>query len=324
MQNTVQIATLAPCGKIDISNRIQPIDFDSLVPISENPVSVQEYQETEKEIDSLFTEGMDVMPEEIFNSMIDSLCAKGKYRDVFLLVAHANFGLRNSDVRLLRKIDLIDQNGHIRDLTAVREKKTSKPRLIYTNNAVKMALLMLLWHGDFNDLDYLVYSEGKRKGYEMETYTDENGKEKAVRKNGKYVYKLDENGNKIPKPLSRIQEERIIKDCLINDCGIELKNDSRCNGGTEKYNTHSLRKLHLEKFGEKVMEIYGSEQIAANTALLEIMRTYYNHTSAECTARYSGIARKIFSEVCPKLNIGLEVLEKYFSTEKEKYLLLRK
>lgn len=76
----------------------------------------------------------------------------GRYRDNMLFVVGINFGLRVSDLRLLRFINLINENCTFRDRFPVFEKKTRntrkrrKNRYITINNAVVEAVTLYLEH----------------------------------------------------------------------------------------------------------------------------------------------------------------------------------
>ena len=235
------------CRIINISdgNSQNSIDFNALLPTAkirlEDIPQMKTLAQKQKE-----RQGMDVLPLDLYEQMLENCLKNGDFRTVFWLTAMSNFGLRYSDVVKLRRIDLIDENNRIRDSVLLQEKKTSKQRIVFINDAVKMALLMLLWNGDFAPTDYLIVSKGRRVGYEVETYTDENGRQKVVRRNGRIAYKLDSYGRKIPKPLSRCQSEKIMKDIIVENLGFALKNDRRCIDTPDvigKISTHSIRKL---------------------------------------------------------------------------------
>jgi hypothetical protein len=233
----------------------------------------------------------------------------------------ANFGVRHSDSVKLRRIDFINEHDKFRDSIVIREKKTSKQRIMFINEAVKMALLMHLWNGNFSPIDYLIMSNGSHKGYEMETYIDENGKEKAVRRNGKYVYRLDENGNKIPKPLSRCQSEKIMKDVIIENLGVALSNDHRCKNDSNavmKICTHSIRKMYGVGVYETFLKRLGADEAYARTAALEFLQLDYGHSSPMMTTFYMKDFENIKRDINMNLNFGKSVLQKYFIEERER------
>lgn len=249
---------------------------------------------------------MDTLPLHMFNNILNYCLEIKDFRVAFLIVAHTNLGLSSAYARYIKYRDVVDENNNIKNVAVIGEQT------VFLNDAVKLSLSLLLQNSEFASFDYLITSTGRYKGYELETYTDINGKEKAVRKNGKYVYKLDENGNKIPKPLSRCQEEKIIKDCIVNYLNTPLRNDYRCSNGELNINTHSFKKLYDESFKNKLSEIYHISSALANIIFDEINQInndvplMHNHKK-----RFYELCREIKKETCMNLNIGLDVLKNY-------------
>lgn len=302
------------CNVYDISPTAR-YDFNSLVPEAE-PCDYGEmmaFAEKQKE-----SQGMDVMPPDLYAQMLENCLSRRDYRSAFFLTAMANFGLRHSDVVKLRRIDLVDEHNRIRDKVLVQEKKTSKQRILFVNNAVKMALLLLLNNSNISPTDYLISSTGKRKGYEIEK--DANGK--SLRINGKYIYKLDENGNKIPKPLSRSQSENIIKDIIIENLHLALKNDQRSKDDPDaigKICTHSIRKLYGWAITEAFINQFDSDIAYAHAAALSFLSQDYGHSSEAMTLHYSKDFDNLKRKIVMNMNLGIEVLEKYFKMEAKKW-----
>lgn len=313
------------CKVYDISRRatkIPDVNFDDLIPetetAAEDMAQMQELAQKQKE-----RQGMDVLPLDLYEQMLENCAERRDFRSVFWLTAMANFGLRYSDVVKLRRIDFIDEHNRIRDSILLQEKKTSKQRIVFINQAVKMALLMLLWNGDFSPTDYLIYSEGRRKGYEVETCKGADGRDKAVRVNGKFVYKLDEYGRKIPKPLSRCQSEQIMKKIIIENLGLALKNDKRCKDESDavmKICTHSIRKLYGWAVTQHFIKSFDSDTAYAHTAALSFLSQDYGHSSETMTLHYSKDFEALKKEINTQMNLGANVLVPYFEAEKEKYL----
>lgn len=99
------------------------------------------------------------------------LVANGRYRDNMLFIVGINFGLRASDLRMLRFSNLINDNCTFRDSFAVFEKKTrntrkrKKNRYITINNAVIEAVTLYLEHTPNVCLsDYMFRSQSNRGG----------------------------------------------------------------------------------------------------------------------------------------------------------------
>jgi hypothetical protein len=165
-------------------------------------------------------------------------------------------------------------------------------------------------HADKKLTDYLFTAEGKNKGYKKVTYIDNNGNKKVLRQNGKYVYERDENGNLIPEPMRRSQEEIILKDSLLA-IGVSLKNDSRCTNGQYKLNSHSLRKFYAEKFSETAYDMRHSGELKIDANVMALVQLDLMHTNMQTTMRYNRSFDRIKEMVCNRMNIGLNVLEKY-------------
>jgi integrase len=123
---------------IDISRREQEVnqgiyDFDSLIPPVENDIEkAYEYAQTKK-----VTQGMDVLPLELYNSMLDSCLSRRDYRSAFFITVMANLGLRHSDIVKLRRADFFDiyedGSSKLKDSIVIWEKKTRKQRVVFVN-----------------------------------------------------------------------------------------------------------------------------------------------------------------------------------------------
>jgi len=287
-------------------------DFSAMIPQSILPDTEKELAEVIDIEDNMTdTEGMDAMSESIFNGVIEYLLEKGKTRDALMYVLQANFGIRHSDLIKLRLINLIDIDGNFRDKVNWCEQKTSKTRQYIINDAVKAATIIYLRnHADKKLTDFLFTAEGRNKGYKKATYKDENGKVKALRVNGKFVYERDENGNLIPEPLRRDQAENTLKDVLIA-IGVKLKNDRRCKDGEYKLNTHSNRKFYSEKFSEVAYTLKTEGRLNVDADVLALVQLDLRHSSMQTTMRYNHSFNRIKEVVCQNMNIGLSVLERY-------------
>ena len=97
------------------------------------------------------------------------LIAQKRYRDNMLFIVGINFGLRVSDLRMLRFSNLINDNLIFKDSFAVFEKKTRKTRkrkknrYITINHAVVEAVTLYLEHTDGVCLsDFMFRSESNR------------------------------------------------------------------------------------------------------------------------------------------------------------------
>ena len=299
------------CNIIEMFPQEKP-DFSAMIPQSVLPDTIEELEEAINMEDKMAdSEGMDAMSEPIFNAVIDNLLEKGKTRDALMYVLQANFGIRHSDLIKLKLINLIDIDGNFRSKVNWCEQKTSKTRSYIINDAVKAALIIYLRnHTDKKLTDFLFTSEGKNKGYKKATYKDDNGKVKALRVNGKFVYERDENGNLIPEPMRRDQAENTLKDTLIA-IGVMLKNDRRCKDGEYKLNTHSNRKFYSEKFSEVAYALKAEGKLNVDADVLALVQLDLRHSSMQTTMRYNHSFDRIKEVVCQHMNIGLSVLERY-------------
>lgn len=105
------------------------------------------------------------------NRITKFLVDNGRYRDNMLFIVGINFGLRASDLRMLRFSNLINDNLVFKTSFPVFEQKTrntrkrKKNRYITVNNAVMEAVSLYLQHTDGVTLsDYMFRSESNRGG----------------------------------------------------------------------------------------------------------------------------------------------------------------
>ena len=103
------------------------------------------------------------------------LIKNGRYRDNMLFIVGINFGLRVSDLRMLRFSNLINDNCTFRDSFPVFEQKTrntrirKKNRYVTINNAVVDAVTLYLEHTPGVCLsDYMFRNESGRGGNKNE------------------------------------------------------------------------------------------------------------------------------------------------------------
>lgn len=134
------------------------------------------------------------------------LISSGRYRDNMLFIVGINFGLRVSDLRMLRFSNLINDNLTFKDSFQVFEKKTRNTRkrktnrYITINSAVIEAVTMYLMNTpDVSLSDYMFRSESNH-------------------------------GSNLNEPLSIKSIDRILKG-VANDLGLNTK-----------VSTHTLRK----------------------------------------------------------------------------------
>lgn len=287
-------------------------NYSALIPQTVLPVTEAELSEIQSLEDIMVdSEGMDAMPEPIYNGMIEHLLENHKTRDMLMFVMQANFGIRHSDLIKFKLINFIDVDGNFRTKVNWCEQKTSKTRSYYINDAVKAAIVIYLRdHSNKKLTDLLFTAECNNKGYKKLMYTDENGKVKAMRINGKFVYERDENGELIPEPTRRDQAEKTMKAALIA-IGVKLKSGKTCKDGEYKFNTHSLRKTYSEKFSEVAHEMKLNGKLNADADVMALVQLDLRHTSMATTMRYNKSFDRVKEVVCNNMNLGLSVLERY-------------
>lgn len=134
------------------------------------------------------------------------LISKGRYRDNMLFIVGINFGLRASDLRMLRFSNIINENCTFRDSFPIFEKKTrntrkrKKNRYITINTAVVEAVTLYLENTPGVSLsDYMFRS-------------------------------ISNNGSNVNEPISVYSIERILKG-VAKDLDLNIK-----------MSTHTLRK----------------------------------------------------------------------------------
>lgn len=319
--------TIAKCNVITMfPDKEKSIDFDALVPEIEN------FTESDAEkliaIEEKQSFSTDKMPMEIFNELLVYFLDNKDYRSAFWIVLQANTGLRYVDVAKFRRIDLLNERNTFRDSILETEQKTGKRRINFINDAIKMATLIYLWNcPEIKPLDLLISSacnpKAKNKGYEKETYVDENGKKHCLRVNGKFVYKLDADGNKIPKALTREQACSIMRNALIHGLGISIRNDKRTKNNNDAYlllASHSLRKCYSDAVVNGFVEMFDKDIAYAHAAAMEQLQYDLNHSTRAMSYHYIKDYENTKRKINMNMNLGIEVLQEYFDREKDLYL----
>lgn len=285
------------CKIIEIGNSETDIDVAALIPdsvFSDNLTTL--YEEIEENLPD--TVGMDDMPLGIFNELVQHCLDKGKIRDAMLLTLHANMGVRNSDVSTIKVYEILKPDRTFHKRITFGEQKTGKLRNFYINKAMQIAIATYLRSNpDKKMLDYLITSEGRRKKYETTSVKLKDGNSMQY---------------ETVAPLSRMQEERIIKDNLI-EIGVNLKNDQRCAEGEYKLNTHSLRKLYAEQFAETAYRLKKEGVLNVDTQIIKYVQLDLNHSDTNTTMRYFHKFERDKEVIVNAMNIGLDVWVRYIN-----------
>lgn len=156
----VSLDDYRPSGRIDIkdvrTDALRRISSSILAPAQERFQTDLAPDHTSEPIKSM----------EDINRISRYLIMKGRYRDNMLFIVGINFGLRASDLRLLRFSHLISETNVFRDSFPIFEKKTrntrkrKKNRYITINRAVMEAVILYLEHTPGVSLsDYMFRSE---------------------------------------------------------------------------------------------------------------------------------------------------------------------
>ncbi len=135
-------------------SRDRPVDFAELQRNNRKLAAGLILQSTEKIVYETAEEhaAEPIKSVEDINRITRYLVAKGRYRDNMLFIVGINFGLRASDLRMLRFANLINDNLVFKTTFPVFEKKTrntrkrKKNRYITINNAVIEAVSLYLEH----------------------------------------------------------------------------------------------------------------------------------------------------------------------------------
>lgn len=227
--------------------------------------------------------GMDEFPEDIHSMMLEYLLSNGKFRDALLLVCAANLGMRFSDVVKLKPSNFLFSDGKFRDKFYLEERKTGKERPFFINEAVQAAVCL-----------FCKNSQGRM--YNGYLFTSESNN------------KVFENGT--AKPISHTAEEQIIKSTLAK-LGVRLKNDSHCDGGDIKLNTHSLRKMYGGVFCRTGLRLKDEGRLNIDLAVIQLLQNDFMHKSMATTQRYCEEMERAKQIIVNEMNIGLPVLRKF-------------
>lgn len=182
-----------------------------------------------------------------------------RYRDLLLFIMGINFGLRCGDLVSLRIGDVIDDKGNILKTFRIIEDKTEKIRTMAMNESVVYALKLYLedkFHGEPVDRNnYLFTSKSNNKSL----FADN-------------------------QPLAVFSVERLLKEIVNDECGIEVH-----------ASTHMLRKTFAYHFLMSAPD---------RSRALELLSYQMNHSSLVYTLRYIGITQSEILDTCFGLNLG--------------------
>ena len=122
------------------------------------------FDDMAKQVDDKIHKGMNNIPADIYDRMIEYSLNNGKFRNAMFVICMANWGMRYSDVVRVRFGYLFDRNGQFKESFSLPngEKKTSK-QVVYYNNEATKAIISLYLNQHINRhksrLDFLFVSE---------------------------------------------------------------------------------------------------------------------------------------------------------------------
>ncbi len=196
----------------------------------------------------------------------DYLIENGRYRDNMMFIVGINFGLRVSDLRMLRFSDLINPNSTFKETFAVFEKKTrntrkkKKNRYITINRAVREAVTLYLEHAPMT-------ADGQPT-ISLSDYLFRNQSNSGIGKN---------------EPMAAYSFERILKG-IARDLDLDIH-----------VSTHTLRKT----FAYWTLVLGENDQ-----RQLLLLQKMFNHSSPQQTLAYIGLDRDEIAEAYKNLNLG--------------------
>ena len=221
---------------------------------------------------------------EDINSIVLYYLQKQKYRDAMLFVVGINFGLRVSDLRLIRFGDIINSNGSFRDELLIDEEKTGNRRHIYINDAVKLMVKLYLQNTAKNNTpksldDYLfVAEESNNKKYTFIEYISDN----------------------------QIKTKKV--QCPMSDSAIYpiLKAATKELNIKGRFSTHAYRKTFAYHI---LMQVPTTElNNKPNERQLEFLQKVFGHSNSSTTLHYAGFTEEEIQRAYLNLNLGLEML----------------
>lgn len=194
------------------------------------------------------------------NKVSKHLVDTHRYRDNLLFICGINFGLRISDLLELKVGHLLNTDGRsYRARIQVQEQKTGKVRVLFPNDAVMDAAD--LYFSDLSD---------KKEPISLNDYLFQ-----SYSNRGK---------NKEKNNLKRRSVERMLKEIINDECGIDVN-----------ASTHCLRKT----FAYQVIMNSNDRSRA-----IEFLQKIFGHSSQSVTLHYAGITDEEIQYMYQNLNLG--------------------
>lgn len=127
-------------------------------------------------------------------------------------------------------------------------------------------------------------------------------------------YKSNAPNIAIQTPMGRAAAETFIKSAL-KDLNIITENrldKTDAVNVQKKFNTHSLRKLFSEELYRTGCRLQAEGKIKVDLGMLKIVQDKLMHSNSSITDRYNHIEENAFRDICMNLNLGLNVIDKYY------------
>lgn len=118
----------------------------------------------------------------------------------------------------------------------------------------------------------------------------------------------------IQTPMGRAAAEVFIKSAL-RDLNIITENridKTDMVNIQKKFNTHSLRKLFSEEFEYTGCWLIEEKKLGINMTILKLLQDKLRHSNSSTTGIYNNTQENAIREICLNMNLGLDVLEKYY------------
>ena len=235
--------------------------------------ALPEFQQEETVIQS---HGMDSIPLEIFNQLVEHRISSGNLRDAMLLVCMANWGMRFSDVIRVRFCHIFNNNGEILKKFRIPsgEQKTSKENIYYNNRATESIIkLYLRKNPDTTRLDYMFVNNSNncKSRTLLDVETEEHfgktisnltKKEKDINKQLESLIKLYAenliNAEEFTQSKIRLQAEKEAVQIKLNDINGKIDRFKAENPGKISYRIReAITRTTLEKIIKKTLAEIG-------------------------------------------------------------------
>ncbi len=188
------------------------------------------------------------------------LVANGRLRDNLLFTAGINLGYRCGDLLQLKWGHLLKADGTWNTKITLQEDKTNKLRTVHLNQAILQAAYLY--------------------GQEVRAQSEYGAIDRNL-----FLFRSNSTKDKENKPLAVFSVERMLKQVINKELGIDIK-----------AGTHCLRKT----FG------YHAVMSAKDrTRAVELLRKIFKHSSETITLSYIGITEDEIRGVYQNLNLGL-------------------